>query len=127
MVGMSGQGHKWDGMIGLAVGFLWTRTFDNDAMKEMVGDKDGIRILLELMMHFHYEPEIVQNCCGALASVCLNKDNRDMFRQVGGCKIITDLLSENRPRRRSCRARRRSWPPPQSTCICTMRKALQVH
>lgn len=97
MVGMSGQGHKWDGMIGLAVGFLWTRTFDNDAMKEMVGDKDGIRILLELMMHFHYEPEIVQNCCGALASVCLNKDNRDMFRQVGGCKIITDLLSENRP------------------------------
>ena len=61
MAGLSSEGHKWDGMIGLAAGFLWSRTYDADAMKEMVGDKDGIRILLELMMHFHYEPEIVQN------------------------------------------------------------------
>jgi len=97
MAGLSSEGHKWDGMIGLAAGFLWSRTYDADAMKEMVGDKDGIRILLELMMHFHYEPEIVQNACGCLASVCLNKDNREVFRQVGGCKIITDLLAENRP------------------------------
>lgn len=97
MAGLAAEGHKWDGMVGLAVGFLWSRTYDADSMKEMVGDKDGIRILLELMMHYHYEPEIVQNCCGCLASVCLNKDNREMFRQVGGCKIITDLLAENRP------------------------------
>ena len=71
MAGLSSEGHKWDGMIGLAAGFLWSRTYDADAMKEMVGDKDGIRILLELMMHFHYEPEIVQNACGCLASVVI--------------------------------------------------------
>ena len=42
---------KWDGMIALAVGFLWTEVFDNDGIKAFVGDQDGIRILLELMMH----------------------------------------------------------------------------
>ena len=95
--GLSQEEHKWDGMIGLAVGFLWSRAYDQDSIKEMIGYKDGIRILLELCMHFHYEPEIVQNCCGALASVCLNKDNRAIFRQVGGCKIVTDLMAEHRP------------------------------
>jgi hypothetical protein len=86
---------KWDGMIALAVGFLWTEVFDNDGIKAFVGDQDGIRILLELMMHYHFEPEIVQNCCGCLASLCLASNNRDMFRQVGGCKLISDLFEEH--------------------------------
>jgi hypothetical protein len=91
----SGGMGKWDGMVASAVGFLWTQVFDNDGIKAHVGDKDGIRIILELMMHYHFEPEIVQNCCGCLASLCLAADNRDMFRQVGGCKLITDLFAEH--------------------------------
>ena len=93
----SGGMGKWDGMVASAVGFLWVQVFDNDGIKAHVGDKDGIRILLELMMLYHFEPEIVQNCCGCLASLCLSSDNRDMFRQVGGCKLITDLFKEHEP------------------------------
>ena len=40
---------KWDGMLPLAIGFLWSRAFDSDGMKEMVGEKDGIRIILEVL------------------------------------------------------------------------------
>lgn len=87
---------KWDGMIGLAVGFLWTETFDNDGIKEYVGHHDGVRILLELVAAYHFEPEIVQQCCGCLASLCLSAPNRERFRQVGGCKIVTDLFQEHR-------------------------------
>ena len=53
-----GEKSQWDGMLPLSIGFLWSRVYDSDGMKELVGDKDGIRIFLEVMLAYEY----ARNC-----------------------------------------------------------------
>ena len=45
---------------------------------------------------YDYEPEIVQNSVGCLASLCLNIRNREQFIKVGGCKLLADSFQTHK-------------------------------
>jgi hypothetical protein len=41
--------NSWEDILATTIQFVWSRAFDDDAIKEYVGDNDGVRIVLELV------------------------------------------------------------------------------
>ena len=94
---------KWDGMVASAVGFLWTQVFDNDGIKAHVGDKDGVRIILELMMTTTSN----RKSCRTAAAACVTlpcPDNREMpARSAASSPTCSRSTNPTSSATRSCR------------------------